>query len=60
MYAHYNAWARATTEPQQGINEMSMPDGQHPSAVGMRIIAAELEPLVSRLVSEASIDIGPI
>ena len=37
-----------------------MPDAQHPSAAGMRIIAAELEPLVSRLVSEASLDVESI
>ena len=54
--AQSNAWAHATAEPRQDINEMFMPDAQHPSAAGMRIIAAELEPLVSRLVSEASQD----
>ncbi len=28
-----------------------MPDSMHPSAVGMRIIATRLEPLISELVS---------
>ena len=58
--AQSNAWAHATAEPRQDINEMFMPDAQHPSAAGMRIIAAVLEPLVSRLVSEASLDVGSI
>ena len=58
--AQSNAWAHATAEPRQDINEMFMPDAQHPSAAGMRIIAAELEPLVSRLVSEANTDVGSI
>ena len=31
-----------------------MPDSMHPSAVGMRIIATRLEPLVSQLVASAS------
>ena len=46
-------WANATANTRQEINEMYMPDAQHPSAAGMRIIAAELEPLVRRLVSAA-------
>lgn len=33
------------------IKEALMPDSMHPSAVGMRIIAGQLEPLVSRLVA---------
>jgi lysophospholipase L1-like esterase len=33
------------------IKETLMPDSMHPSAVGMRIIAGQLEPLVSRLVA---------
>ena len=33
------------------IKEMLMPDSMHPSAVGMRIIANRLEPLVSQLVA---------
>ncbi len=49
-------WANATADTRQEINEMFMPDAQHPSAAGMRIIAAELEPLVRRLVSTAPID----
>ena len=49
-------WANATAAPVQEINETFMPDAQHPSAAGMRIIAAELEPLVRRLVSAAPID----
>lgn len=28
-----------------------MPDSMHPSAVGMRIVAARLEPLISELVA---------
>ena len=55
-----NAWANATATTRQEINEMFMPDAQHPSAAGMRIIAAELEPLVSRLVSEADADMDTI
>ena len=35
------------------IKETLMPDSMHPSAVGMRIIATRLEPLVSRLVASA-------
>ncbi len=35
------------------IKEMLMPDSMHPSAVGMRIIASRLEPLVSQLVASA-------
>ena len=46
--------------PQQEINEMFMPDAQHPSSAGMRIIAAGLEPLVTRLVGEAEADIDTI
>ncbi|BDA44584.1 probable platelet-activating factor acetylhydrolase IB subunit beta at C-terminar half [Coccomyxa sp. Obi] len=33
------------------IKEALMPDSMHPSAVGMRIIATRLEPLISQLVS---------
>ena len=36
------------------IKETLMPDSMHPSAVGMRIIATRLEPLVSQLVASAS------
>ncbi len=39
---------------------MYMPDAQHPSAAGMRIIAAELEPLVRRLVSAAPVGMDAI
>lgn len=35
------------------IKETLMPDSMHPSAVGMRIIATRLEPLVSQLVASA-------
>ncbi len=49
-----NVWAsNATAAVRQEINEMFMPDALHPSAAGMRLIAGKLEPLVSRLVSEA-------
>jgi lysophospholipase L1-like esterase len=33
------------------IKEALMPDSMHPSAVGMRIIAMRLEPLISDLMS---------
>jgi lysophospholipase L1-like esterase len=33
------------------VKEALMPDSLHPSAVGMRIIASQLEPLVSKLVA---------
>ena len=36
------------------IKETLMPDSMHPSAVGMRIIATRLEPLVSQLVASAA------
>lgn len=55
-----DGWANVTAATKQEINEMFMPDAQHPSAAGMRIIAAELEPLVSRLISEAPADMGSI
>ncbi|CAL8463966.1 g3501 [Coccomyxa elongata] len=49
-----NVWAsNSTVAVRQEINEMFMPDALHPSAAGMRLIAGKLEPLVSRLVSEA-------
>ena len=53
-------WANATANTRQEINEMFMPDAQHPSAAGMRIIAAELEPLVRRLVSAAQVDMDTV
>ncbi|KAK9907995.1 hypothetical protein WJX75_001192 [Coccomyxa subellipsoidea] len=40
------------------IKETLMPDSMHPSAVGMRIIATRLEPLVSRLVA-TPLETGP-
>ncbi len=33
------------------VKEALMPDSLHPSAIGMRIVASQLEPIVSRLVS---------
>ena len=49
-----NVWqGNSTAVVRQEINEMFMPDALHPSAAGMRLIAGKLEPLVSRLVSEA-------
>ena len=33
------------------VKEALMPDSLHPSAVGMRIVAAQLEPLVAGLVA---------
>lgn len=49
-----NAWQTNTTAPlKKEINEAYMPDALHPSAAGMRIIADRLEPLISKLVSEA-------
>ena len=60
-----DAWISANvnsnTDPsvrpsRQEINEMFMPDAQHLSAAGMRIITAGLEPLVTRLVGEAEAD----
>ncbi|BDA49069.1 probable platelet-activating factor acetylhydrolase IB subunit beta at C-terminar half [Coccomyxa sp. Obi] len=49
-----NVWqSNSTAAVRQEINEMFMPDALHPSAAGMRLIAGKLEPLVSRLVSEA-------
>ena len=37
------------------IKETLMPDSMHPSAVGMRIIATRLEPLVSQLVASSKL-----
>ena len=53
-------WANATDTARQEINETFMPDAQHPSAPGMRIVAAALEPLVRRLVSAAPDDMDAI
>lgn len=53
-------WANATADTRQEINEMFMPDAQHPSAAGMRMIAAELEPLVRRLIIAAQVDMDTI
>ena len=33
------------------VKEALMPDSLHPSAVGMRIVATQLEPIISSLVS---------
>ena len=52
--------ANVTANTRREINEMFMPDAQHPSAAGMRMIAAELEPLVRRLVSTALADMDTI
>ena len=43
-----------SAEPVAGkleVKEALMPDSLHPSAVGMRIVAAQLEPLVAGLVA---------
>lgn len=51
-----NVWGTSnssTTPVREEINEMYMPDALHPSAAGMRLIAAKLEPLISELVAEA-------
>ena len=53
-------WANATDTVRQEINETFMPDAQHPSAPGMRVIAAELEPLVQRLVSRTPDDMDTL
>lgn len=33
------------------VKEALMPDSLHPSAVGMRIVASQLEPIISELVN---------
>ena len=57
-YAHYADFGRGflSEEPIAGryeVKEALMPDSLHPSAVGMRIIASQLEPLVRQLVQTA-------
>ena len=57
-FAHYADFGRGflSQEAVGGryeVKEALMPDSLHPSAVGMRIIAAQLEPLVGRLVQAA-------
>jgi lysophospholipase L1-like esterase len=54
-FAHYADFGRGflSEEPVAGryeVKEALMPDSLHPSAVGMRIIASQLEPLVRVLV----------
>ncbi len=52
-----NAWGTKDSAPvRQEINEAFMPDAQHPSAAGMRVLAQSLEPLIARLVAEAATD----
>ena len=47
-------WAFLSTEPVGGkdeVKEALMPDSLHPSGVGMRIVATQLEPIISSLIS---------
>ena len=55
-YAHYADYGQGflSSEPVSGryeVKEALMPDSLHPSAVGMRIIASQLEPLITELVN---------
>ena len=55
-YAHFMDLGQGflSTEPVAGkfeVKEALMPDSLHPSAVGMRIVAAQLEPLISDLIN---------
>ena len=56
-FAHYADLGKGflSDEPVGGkyeVKEALMPDSLHPSAVGMRIIASQLEPIISSLVSK--------
>lgn len=56
QFAHYLDLGSAflSTEPVGGkyeVKEALMPDSLHPSAVGMRIVATQLEPIISSLIS---------
>lgn len=55
-FAHFADIGSAflSDEPVGGkyeVKEALMPDSLHPSAVGMRIVASQLEPIISSLVS---------
>ena len=55
-FAHFHDLGSAflSTEAVGGkyeVKEALMPDSLHPSAVGMRIVATQLEPVISSLVS---------
>ncbi len=55
-FAHYVDLGSAflSDEPVGGrydVKEALMPDSLHPSAIGMRIVASQLEPIISKLVS---------
>jgi lysophospholipase L1-like esterase len=55
QFAHYADLGKGflSDEPIGGkyeVKEALMPDSLHPSAVGMRIIASQLEPIISRLL----------
>lgn len=55
-FAHYVDMGSAflSDEPVGGkydVKEALMPDSLHPSAIGMRIVASQLEPIVRNLVS---------
>ncbi|KAK9905658.1 hypothetical protein WJX75_004011 [Coccomyxa subellipsoidea] len=56
-FAHYADFGKGflSDEPVGGhydVKEALMPDSLHPSAVGMRIIASQLEPLIAGLVRQ--------
>lgn len=56
-FAHYADFGKGflSDEPVGGhydVKEALMPDSLHPSAVGMRIIASQLEPLIASLVRQ--------
>lgn len=60
-YAHYLDLGSAflSDEPVGGrydVKEALMPDSLHPSAIGMRIVASQLEPIISKLVSTPPAD----
>ena len=52
-FACAQAFLSASTDKNKWeIKEALMPDSMHPSAVGMRIIATRLEPLIAQLLKE--------
>ena len=55
-FAHYVDLGSAflSDEPVSGkydVKEALMPDSLHPSAIGMRILASQLDPIVSNLLN---------